>query len=411
MRSSSFLYIIQINASNSPPDHGGIATYTHELAHHITQKGASVTLLTYPASVQEVVSFSYRIHRSRAFDMRPLIQRGGKRIDLVSRLPIRILAMVRETVRTIQKLPGKEGKRILWAVNWWPEAITAYLVSRLCGIPYVVTAHGYEAFVSPGARRHIVYRKVMNQAERVFSVSHHTAGLLNRCGINKTRIRVIHNGVHPERFLPRALSGETQRREGQTLLTKHPAFLLLTVSRLIPRKGHSTVFKALKKLKGRIPDFLYVVAGQGPLKDSLKNEARDLELENQILFLGEISEQQKISLLHACDVFIMPNRDIPLPDGGLDTEGFGIVFLEAAACEKPVIGGKAGGVPEAVLDGKTGILVNSSNTGEVADAVYNLWKDKELSRRLGQAGNARVMTELNWEKISEKYLNELAEIL
>ena len=411
MRPDSSLYIIQINASNSLPDHGGIATYTHELAHHMEQKGASVILLTYPAARQEIPSTAYRIHRSRSFDLRRLIQRGGKRIDLFSRLPVKILAMVLETVRTTQNLPEDGRKRILWAVNWWPEAVTAFLASRVCGIPYVVTAHGYEAFVSPRARRHVVYRKVMNQAERVFAVSRHTAGILSRCGIHEEKIRVLHNGVCPERFIMDTRSGKTRLPKIQNLLKEDdPPYLLLTIARLIPRKGHSTVLNALKTLKTRIPRFHYVVAGGGPLKDSLVKEATDLGLEDRVLFLGEISEQNKVDLLHACDVFVMPNRDIPLPDGGVDTEGFGIVFLEAAACEKPVIGGKAGGVPEAVLNKKTGILANPLSPEDVADVIFSLWKDRDLAGRLGQAGKTRVTTELNWERISEKYLEQLREL-
>jgi len=404
------LYIIQLNASNTLPDHGGIATYTHELAFHLSRAETEVHLLTYPAEEREEMALPYSIHRSPSFDLRPLILRGGKRMDLLTLLPMKILAMSLQTWKTIRDLPDKGAKRILWALNWWPEAIVAYLVSRLCRVPYLVTAHGYEAFVPCDAKRHFLYEAVMNRAERVFAVSNHTADILVRCGVSEDRTRVIHNGVAPERFRVRSGSKPPLPEGMKSLTALEGRFLLVTISRLVPRKGHAAILKAMKRLEARIPGLQYVAAGSGPLKEELEREARNLGLEDRVRFIGEISEEEKVALLHACDVFVMPNRDILFPGGNLDTEGLGIVFLEAAACEKPVIGGRAGGVPEVVHHGRTGFLVDPHDPIDLEQAILSLWTDQVLRLRMGKAGRALVEGESSWKTISERYLKEMVEI-
>jgi phosphatidylinositol alpha-1,6-mannosyltransferase len=405
------LYIILLNACQTHPQKGGIATYTHEVAHHLGEKGHSVSLLTYPTTLSPLSPPSpYQVRRRPSFDLSELVRRGESRSYLLSRLPLKVIAMARDTARLVRSLPGGKEDRILWAITWWPEALAAFLVSRMTRIPYVVTAHGYEAIVSPDARRHVAYKKALNGAARVFAVSSHTADLLCQCKVSEARIRVVHNGVRPEDFRPDRAMGQ---RLGQ-LRKKYALdgrFVLLTIARLVPRKGHAAVLKALAGLKGLIPELRYVVTGEGPAKSSLQEAVRELSLEDTVIFTGEVSDQERTALLHGCDVFIMPNRDILRPDGVLDTEGFGIVFLEASACEKPVIAGRAGGVPEAVLDGRTGLLVDPSSERELKEAILRLWSDRELAIRLGQEGRRRVAAEFTWDRLTERYVNEIRDVL
>ncbi len=405
------LYIILLNACQTLPEKGGIATYTHELAHRLGEKGHSVSVLTYPSAVSPLSpSRHYEVQRYPSFDVRPLAKSGGSRASLLTRLPPKVVAMALDTARVVRRIPGEQQNRILWAVTWWPEALAAYLVSRILKIPYVITAHGYEAILPVHTRRHFLYKRVLDGAARVFAVSAHTADCLVQCKVSEERLRVIHNGVRPEQF---ALDGQTRRLLEQA--RKHFAlderFVLLTVARLVPRKGHLAVLCALAALKSRIPNLRYVIVGDGPTKGRLHQAVRDLSLEDIVLFGGEVSDQERTSLLHACDVFVMPNSDILRPDGVLDTEGFGIVFLEASACGKPAIAGKAGGAPEAVLDGQTGILVDPANTDELEDAIFRLYSDRDLALRLGLEGKQRIEREFTWDELTEKYLNELTSIL
>lgn len=405
------LYIILLNACQTLPEKGGIATYTHELAHRLGEKGHSVSLLTYPSTGSPPSpSRHYEVQRCPSFDVRPLAKSGGSPTSLLTRLPPKVVAMALDTARVVHRIPGEQQNRILWAVTWWPDSLAAYLVSRILKIPYVITAHGYEAIIPAHTRRHFLYKRVLNGAARVFAVSTHTADCLVQCEVSEERLRVIHNGVRPEQF---TLDGQTRRLlvQARNRFALDGRFVLLTIARLVPRKGHLAVLNALVGLKPRIPNLRYLIVGDGLMKDQLHRTVRELSLEDVVSFVGEVSDQERTALLHACDVFVMPNSDILRPDGVLDTEGFGIGFLEASACGKPSIAGKAGGAPEAVSDGQTGILVDPANTNELEDAIFRLFSDRDLALRLGRGGKQRVEREFTWDELTEKYLNELTTIL
>lgn len=406
------LYIILLNACQTLPHRGGISTYTHELADHLGEMGHSVCVLTYPADPSAVPppAAHYSTRRFRSFDTSELIRRGNSKAYLFTRLPPKVLAMARDTAGVLQGPPERREPRLLWAVTWWPEAVTACLLSRVHKIPYVVTVHGSDASLPPTLKRHFVYKQVLNRAARIFAVSGHTADCLVRCQVSAERLRVIHNGVRPEHFElnagAKALVQQTRRQYGL-----EGRFVVLTVARLFPRKGHLTVLEALAGLRERIRGLRYVVVGTGSMQGQLEARVRELSLEEVVTFAGEVPDEVRTALLHACDVFVMANRDIATSEGLLATEGFGIVFLEASACAKPVIAGRAGGAPEVVLDGQTGYLVDPEDPADLREALLRLWSDREQAVRLGLAGRERVKRHFTWKGISSQYVSEIHSFL
>ena len=157
------LYIILLNACQTLPEKGGIATYTHELAHRLGEKGHSVSVLTYPsAGSPPSPSRHYEVQRYPSFDVHPLVERAGSRVSLLTRLLPKVFAMTLDTARFVRRIPGEQQNRILWAVSWWPDALAACLVSRILKIPYVITAHGYEAILPVHTRRHFLYKRVLD---------------------------------------------------------------------------------------------------------------------------------------------------------------------------------------------------------------------------------------------------------
>lgn len=171
-------------------------------------------------------------------------------------------------------------------------------------------------------------------------------------------------------------------------------FQLLTVSRLIPRKGHTHVLMALSQLKqvGKLPEFQYTIAGDGPMRQTLEELAGQLHLD-EVKFLGEVSDDQKESLYASADLFVMPVIDDPI-----DKEGFGLVFLEAAQFGVPSVSTKISGIDEAILDGETGILVESRNIEQLAEAIAFLVSSKQERTRLGENARRRVESEFTCEK-------------
>jgi phosphatidylinositol alpha-1,6-mannosyltransferase len=169
---------------------------------------------------------------------------------------------------------------------------------------------------------------------------------------------------------------------------------LLTVSRLDERyKGIDTVLRALPLIAAPVPGVRYVVAGDGPLRPYLERLARQLGCRDRVHFLGRVNTEDLVALYRSCTAFVLMSRDRDV-DGG--AEGFGLVFLEANSFGKPVLGGNSGGIPDAVLDGETGLLADPESIISVSQQAIRLLTDHQLAERLGHQGRERVLRERTW---------------
>jgi phosphatidylinositol alpha-1,6-mannosyltransferase len=174
--------------------------------------------------------------------------------------------------------------------------------------------------------------------------------------------------------------------------------LVVSVSRLVPRKGFDTLIRAAARLRGAHPDLVVAIAGSG------RDEARLRRLASEtgatVAFLGRVPDEDLPSLYGAADIFAMLCRS---RWGGLEQEGFGIVFLEAAACAVPQVAGASGGAAEAVVDGETGLVIDPpEDVAAVADAVASLLADPDRARRLGQAARRRVEADLTYDALAAR---------
>jgi phosphatidylinositol alpha-1,6-mannosyltransferase len=181
-------------------------------------------------------------------------------------------------------------------------------------------------------------------------------------------------------------------------------FTLLTVSRLVPRKGHIRVLKAIADLQKQIPALRYRILGDGPALGNIIHAANELGVYDLIRLSGHVTDTEIAEAYDEADVFIMPTiADV------IDREGFGTVYLEAAAHGLPSIASKLPGVDEAVLDGQTGLLVPDGDIEALKAAIVRLWKNPEECQRLGQVGQRRVFEEFVAEKQFEKLAKWLSE--
>jgi len=209
-------------------------------------------------------------------------------------------------------------------------------------------------------------------------------------------VRVVNNGVDVTEFedaRPLETVGGVDVRDRN---------VLLTVSRLAPRKGHDVLIEALPSITEEHPDTVYLVAGDGGRRSELESLARRVGVEDHVVFLGYVPDEDLPDLYATADLFVMPNRR-----EGNSVEGFGIVFLEANATGTPVVGGDSGGAPDAVADGVTGRLVDPYDADAVAEAVTELLSDRETLTRMGRNGYERVRSEFNWDRAGR----ELEEVL
>jgi phosphatidylinositol alpha-1,6-mannosyltransferase len=282
---------------------------------------------------------------------------------------------------------------VVHAIRSLPEGLVAWVVARMTFCPVIVYAHGEELTGWGNGTKYKAMCFTLRHADKVVANSDNTRDELLRMGVDADKIAIIYPGVDVHCFRPGLPFDDLRRglgwQEGQKLV--------LSVGRLSRRKGFDTVVRCLPQLLQQGLDIQYALIGIGEDHEYLSGLATELGVSERVHFLGHVSPEDLPRWYNACDIFVMPNRDI---NG--DTEGFGMVYLEAAACGKPSIAGKAGGTGNAVIDGATGVRVDGERLGEVATAIERLITDRAYSSRLGRQGYSRAVTEFSWEAIAQK---------
>lgn len=361
-----------------PPDRGGIARVYAELCTRIPRVEVS-TVAGNDACIDNLP-----IHRM-SFPFR-----GAHR-------PANILRWTRwagDHVRT-------HGISLLHVGNIRPAGYVAAMLRRQLGIPYIVYVHGKDLLKErrKGTNRWIVRagtREILGNAAAIVANSTATAQLacdiLSGLGRSNAcpRVHVVHPGADPSRFKPDTDGAAAWRRQ---VAGEGP--LLLSVARLVQRKGIDTVIEALPTILASHPTTTYAVVGTGPDLARLEALARTTGVTDHVRFVGDIEDDQLPACYAAADLFLLPTREIPLED---EVEGFGIAYVEAAASGVPSIACGTGGVADAVRDGVTGLLVPPDSPASVADAAIRLLSDPVLRTRLGAQARAAVERDLNWDR-------------
>jgi phosphatidylinositol alpha-1,6-mannosyltransferase len=274
-----------------------------------------------------------------------------------------------------------------------PEGIVAWIVARVVRRPFVVYAHGEELTTWRQPAKSRVMRWTYRHADVVIANSGFTRDELIDLGVPAARIAILHPGVDVDRFRPGLGHDDLKRLLGIDSQEK----LILSVGRLSRRKGFDQVIRALPFLVARELDVHYAVIGIGEDRDYLRGVAAQLDVSKRVHLLGHVEPSDLPRWYNAADVVAMPNREI---DG--DTEGFGMVYIEAAACGKPSLAGLAGGTAAAVVDGVTGLRVDGASTNAVADGLLRLLGNPSLGRELGESGHRRAVSEFGWTSVAER---------
>jgi phosphatidylinositol alpha-1,6-mannosyltransferase len=276
-----------------------------------------------------------------------------------------------------------------------PEGLPA-LVSRYLSLRpahYVCWAHGEDLAAALTSREHAwLARRVCRNAATMIANSKFTADLIGSLGVPAHRVRTVYPGVDVDRFRP-----DIDAAAARLQLGSSDGPVLLSVGRLQRRKGHDLVIEAIALLHGEFPGLQYLIAGDGQERVRLEELVRAHAVQQHVRFLGGVSDDQLPDLYAACDIFVMPTRQ-----DAHDVEGFGIVFLEAAAAGRPSIGGRNGGVPEAVAEGETGLLVAGTDSGELAKAIRTLARSPTLRAAMGAAGRRRVVQSFTWDRAAQQ---------
>jgi glycosyltransferase involved in cell wall biosynthesis len=274
--------------------------------------------------------------------------------------------------------------------------------------PFIITPHFHPRWSMWGGDRRkklrwfydrLFGKNMLAAADIVIGVSGHEMELIQEVGVDKSKIRIIPNGIHMSRFSPLPAGGMFR----QHFKIDAEESLILYVGRIASNKGLDTLIRSLPQVLEEVPNAQLAIVGQDEgLKDELTELAKSLKVEGHILFTGHITDDMLFrSSFAACDVFVLPS----------EYEAFGIVLLEAMACEKPCIGTRVGGVPEVIEDGKTGLIVEYKDADTLGMSIIALLQDEDKSHEMGKLGRQRVIDNFTWDIVVDKIEKVYEEVL
>ncbi|MFH1590445.1 MAG: glycosyltransferase family 4 protein [archaeon] len=366
------------------PMPGGMSQYSTDIAHELVKQGHDVEVIT-PHEPGDAV------------------------YDATTKLPItrinpRFLFRELSATHLIAKRLVKGQTDLVMTHMWYPCGIVPWFLSWVLRIRYTVTAHGVEVMDSTSTMVKRIKKllrwvriSIFNRSICTYAVSNFTRDILVRDGVMASKVFFVPNGVYPKSFSPMD-KGKAKRHLGLNPKRK----VILTVSRLDDYKGHDMVIKSLPRLKELVKEpFSYAIVGDGPYRGALQNLTEDLGLDEEVLFKGFVKNEDLTHWYGAADAFIMASREITERP---DVEGFGISFVEAQSTGVPTIGGNSGGIPDAVHDGKTGLLVDPLDPKDIADKLASLLNDTSFAKSLVRQAHQRIKRELTWPHVVREML-------
>ncbi|HQS98951.1 MAG: glycosyl transferase [Hydrogenophilales bacterium 16-64-46] len=274
-----------------------------------------------------------------------------------------------------------------------PEGLVAWAVARLTFRPVVVYAHGEELTTWGRGGKYRAMCFTLRRADRVVANSQHTRDTLLGMGVAASRIHLVYPGVDVDTFRPGLDTTGLRAALGIPADEK----LVFSVGRLSRRKGFDQAVRAVTELRAEGVAVRYVIAGIGEDAAYLDALIAEHAATGYIHRIGAVEDADLPRWMNACDLFVMPNREI---DG--DNEGFGMVFIEAAACGVTSLAGEAGGTGSAVLHRQTGLRVDGTSLDAVVEALRELLTQDALRKRLAEAARQRVLAEFSWMRVADK---------
>ena len=283
----------------------------------------------------------------------------------------------------------------LWFGAAAPLALMAKRLRKAGAKNIVALTHGHEVWWAKLPLFRSAITKISKDVDFLTYLGEYTKNAMLPVISDPNKLVKIAPGIDTEHFSP--VSVETE------LLTKYRLTdrrVIVSVGRLVHRKGQDRLIEAMPEILKQFPDALLLLVGEGPIKSMLEKLIRHHSLENNVVFTGRVQFADLPKYIQLGEVFAMPARDRFF---GLEVEGLGIVYLEASACQLPVVVGRSGGAPDAVVEGVTGFTVDGSNPSEIAKVICKLLGDPQLAKDMGLAGRKWVEENWRWEIWSDKF--------
>ncbi len=365
------------------PRAGGIETFVHGLIERLPKGSVIVYTSAQPNAAQ--------------FDAKWMKDYGVE----VIRDRSKILLPTPRVIKACQEImKSRKLSRVAFGAAA-PLGIMSRAMRRAGAEKIVALTHGHEVWWAKVPPFSLALRYMSNELDAIAYLGNYTKGEISKAlsKSDASKLIQIAPGIDVDHFIP------TDSRDLRAELGLTDKAVIISVGRLVHRKGQDKLIASLPSIKAEIPNVHLVLVGVGPHQDYLEKLARKLQVTDCVTFIGRINYAELPRYICVGDIFAMPSRSRFF---GLEVEGLGIVYLEASSCGLPVVGGKSGGAPDAVLVGETGVVVDGTNTFEIAQACIELLNNPELSSLMGATGRAWIIENWRWEIWATKYAALLA---
>ena len=364
---------VLVVTNDFPPRIGGIEQYVAELLRHLSND-VSVTVITstHPDAPTFDRTFPAQVIRWAPYPLLPT--------------PRLIRAVVHDVTRV--------HVDVLVFGATFPLALIAGAVRRRTDVPIVMFTHGVEPALTSLPGGSALLRRIVRHATITTVLSRWAENRIRSAVGPIPRIELLRSGVDADRFRPDVSGTAIRHRYG---LGGGP--VIVSVARLVPRKGHDRMIGVLPEIAREFPTVRLLIVGAGPSRRRLERLTVRHRVASHVVFAGAVSDAELPACFAAGHVFAMPCRS---RWAGLDTEGLGTVFLQAAAVGRPAVAGQSGGAPEAVIDGETGIVVDARVSAAVEAGVLRLLRSPDEGRALGANAASRVHRELTWPLLAQR---------
>lgn len=366
--------------------------FVHRLMREIVKKGHDVHVLApFTGGETDYILEGVHVERFHYFYPRRFEKLSGRAgmIDNVKEgflVKIQVLTFLFFNVfYSLLILKNMDVIHVQWPI---PNGLGALFLKKFYGIPYITTIHGEEVHLSKRYHMLFALRWLVNNSSKTITNSNATRKFCLEAGLDEEKIDVIPFGVDTDFFRPLDVYKDEN------------IFQILSVGYLIERKGFEYLIRAMPHVLEKHENVQLKIVGSGPLESKLKSLIYELDLTGKVEIVKNVSDEKLLMLYNSADLFILPS----IVDSQGNTEGLGVVLLEAMACGVPVIGSDVGGISDIIEDGKNGVLVIQKDILGLANEISNLSSDKELCKKISCRGSQMVRNKFSWNKIAEKYL-------
>jgi glycosyltransferase involved in cell wall biosynthesis len=366
--------------------------FVHRLMREIVKRGHEVHVLApYTTGNMEYIMEGVYVERFHYFYPRRFERLSGRSgmIDNVKEgflVKIQVLTfLISNVVNSLRKFKNMDIIHVQWPI---PNGLGAIFLKKIHKTPYINTIYGEEIYLSERYHLGFALNWLTNNSTKNVTISSATLDSGLNAGLKKEKLEIIPFGVDIDFFRPL----KTPKNED--------IFQILSVGYLIERKGFEYLIKAMSRVLKKHNNVHLTIVGSGPLEKKLRDLLEDLELKDNVEIIKNVSDSELLKLYNSSDLFVLPS----IIDSQGNTEGLGVVLLEAMGCGLPVIGSNVGGIPDIIKEGETGLLTEEKDVNGLSQTILSLIKNEELRNKISVNGYNVVRERFSWNKIAENYL-------